>query len=171
MLLFFLNRTNRSGIIKGGPISKKNDGKYPIDCRFKKDELIKKIKTISEMKEKIHIYNYDAIFLIKKILPNYPSEKLFIFFDPPYYKQGRNLYTNFYTHDDHKELSIVIKGLKNINWITTYDFDSNIEKMYDDVPKKLYQIWYSANKKRKEKELLFHSENLVVNSFDIVEFI
>ena len=38
---FFLNRTNRSGIIKGGPIGGINqNGKYLIDCRFNKKNLI-----------------------------------------------------------------------------------------------------------------------------------
>ena len=37
---FFLNRCNRSGILKAGPIGgKKQDGKYKIDCRFNKDKL------------------------------------------------------------------------------------------------------------------------------------
>lgn len=41
---FFLNRTNRSGIIdKAGPIGGfKQNGNYLIDCRFNKESLIKK---------------------------------------------------------------------------------------------------------------------------------
>ena len=42
---FFLNRTNRSGIINGGVIGGvKQKGEYKIDCRFNKDNLIDRIK-------------------------------------------------------------------------------------------------------------------------------
>ena len=55
---FYLNRTNRSGIIKGGPIGGKNqDSKYLIDCRFNKDNLIERIEKIYSERKKIKIYN------------------------------------------------------------------------------------------------------------------
>lgn len=50
---FYLNRTNRSGIIKGGPISRNDSGKYKLDCRFNKVDLINKIRRISSVKEKL----------------------------------------------------------------------------------------------------------------------
>lgn len=168
---FFLNRTNRSGIIKGGPISRNNNGRYTLDCRFNKVDLINKIRRISNLKEKIRLYNHDAIYFIQHVLPTFPTKQLFIFFDPPYYKQGKNLYTNFYSHDDHKELCFVIKGITESNWITTYDYHENIADLYKDVPTKIYQIQYSANKKRKEVEYLFHNKNTLVESFDKVQFI
>lgn len=168
---FFLNRTNRSGIIKGGPINREVNGKYPLDCRFNKKDLINKIRNISKFKDRIHLYNNDAVYFIKKVLPNFPSNRLFIFFDPPYYEQGKNLYTNFYSHDDHKELYYTIKGIKDSHWITTYDFNKNIEELYKGLPTKVYQLQYSANKKRKEKEFLFHNIKTKVESFDRVQFI
>jgi DNA adenine methylase len=42
---FFLNRTNRSGIIKAGVIGgKQQTGNYKIDARFNKKDLISRIK-------------------------------------------------------------------------------------------------------------------------------
>lgn len=168
---FFLNRTNRSGIIKGGPISRNKDGKYPIDCRYKTSDLVDKIRSIFNLRDRIQLYNYDAVYFIQNILPNYVANQLFIFFDPPYYKQGKNLYTNFYSHDDHRELSEVIKGIVNIHWITTYDYIDNIAKMYEHIPAKVYQLQYSAYRKRKEKEYLFHNDITIVNSCDKVQFL
>lgn len=167
---FFLNRTNRSGIIKGGPISREEGGKYPLDCRYNKKNLIRKIKHISEKKENIYIYNHDAVYFIENIIPKFSEDRLFIFFDPPYYKQGKNLYTNFYNHEDHKELCYAIKGIRTSRWITTYDYDVNIQHLYSNLPTKIYQLQYSANRKRKEKEFLFHNFNTVVNSYDKVQF-
>lgn len=46
----FLNRTNISGVIKGGPIGgKEQAGTYKIDVRFNKEELIKKNKAYSHI--------------------------------------------------------------------------------------------------------------------------
>ena len=46
---FYLNRTNRSGIIEGGPIGGRNQsGKWKIDARFNRINLIERIKKISK---------------------------------------------------------------------------------------------------------------------------
>ena len=66
---FFLNRTNRSGIIKGGPIGgRKQEGKYKINCRFNKPVLINKIKRIGQYSNKIKLYNYDVNEFINKVI-------------------------------------------------------------------------------------------------------
>lgn len=45
--IFFLNRTNRSGIIKGGMIGgKAQNGIWKIDARYNKNDLIKRIEKI-----------------------------------------------------------------------------------------------------------------------------
>jgi len=50
---FFLNRTNRSGIIKGGVIGGKNqDGKWKLDARYKTKDLIRRIESIARYKKK-----------------------------------------------------------------------------------------------------------------------
>ena len=50
----YLNRTSVSGVIKGGVIGGKNqDGKYKIDARFGKENIIAKIKKIATFKDKI----------------------------------------------------------------------------------------------------------------------
>ncbi|HEO6930813.1 TPA: DNA adenine methylase, partial [Streptococcus agalactiae] len=57
----FLNRTNRSGIIKAGVIGGlKQDGNYKLDCRFNKEKTIKKIRLIASYKKQIKLYNIDA---------------------------------------------------------------------------------------------------------------
>ncbi|WP_369436140.1 hypothetical protein [Lysinibacillus fusiformis] len=56
-----LNRTNRSGIIKAGVIGgKAQNSKYKPDCRFNKDEIIKRINNIAERADCIEVYNLDA---------------------------------------------------------------------------------------------------------------
>ena len=91
----FLNRTNRSGILKAGVIGgKSQEGNYKLDCRFNKVELIKKIKKIASFKSRIKLYNLDAEVFIRRNVSK--TKDSFTFFDPPYYKKGPGLYTNFY---------------------------------------------------------------------------
>lgn len=168
---FFLNRTNRSGIITGGPIGgHAQESKYLIDCRFNKENLIEKIKEINRYKDRIELFNYEANTLIVNVLLKIYPNNLFVFFDPPYYKQGKNLYTNFFDHGNHVELQKCIELMDNYKWITTYDYEENIREIYCDYPALEYKIRYSANRVRKATEYLFHSPVTVVESFDKVEF-
>ena len=168
---FFLNRTNRSGIISGGPIGGYNqESKYKLDCRFNKDNLIKKIYEIHSFRDKIKLYNLEANELIKNHLLDISPENLFVFFDPPYYKHGKNLYTNFFDHENHVELQNFISMMGNYKWITTYDYEDNIKEIYKNYPTLEYSIRYSATRVRKEKEYLFHSLVTIIESHDKVIF-
>lgn len=156
----FLNRTNRSGIIKAGVIGgKEQKGEYKLDCRFNKADLINKIRLISEYRDNIELFNLDAGLLIDNII-NKQKRKLFIFFDPPYYKQGSNLYTNFYTHKDHVSLANKIKAIKYHSWILTYDNQKEIKDMYKGFKKEMYKLNYSVEKKYKGDEVIFYSNTL-----------
>ena len=80
---FFLNRTNRSGILKAGPIGGYNQtGNYLIDARFNKDNLIKRIERIGQYRDKISLFNLEIKDFIKVVLPKYKSNA-FVYFDPP----------------------------------------------------------------------------------------
>jgi DNA adenine methylase len=168
---FFLNRTNRSGIITGGPIGGySQDSKYNLGCRYNKNTLINKISNIAQHRNRIELYNLDANVLIENILTDVPSEQLFVYFDPPYYKQGKNLYTNFFNDHDHQNLSNSIRRMDTFYWVATYDNEPRIREIYNDRPILEYSLRYSANRIRKEKELFFSSPRTIVESFDNVQF-
>ncbi|MDC7956062.1 DNA adenine methylase, partial [Fusobacterium simiae] len=88
-------------------------------------------------------------------------DNTFIFFDPPYFKKGKDLYTNFYTKDDHIKLAKYISNLKQ-NWITTYDNTKEIREIYSNYKIKEFDIFYSLERKRKAKEILICKENLII---------
>lgn len=158
----FLNRTNRSGILKGGVIGgKQQNGKYKMDCRFPKDKIIKKIKIISEFKDFIKVENMDALdFIDEKILKTRNS---FTFFDPPYFSKGPSLYTNFYTEKDHIELSKKIKTkLRNRKWIVTYDMCDPIKEMYKNLDYIEFYLTYTVQLKTQGKEYMFFSKKTIV---------
>lgn len=152
----FLNRTNRSGIIKAGVIGgKKQDGTYKMDCRFNKTALIKKIHQIAELKAKIHIYNMDAIEFIKT-LESLALPKPLLMIDPPYYNKGQSLYTNFYKHHDHAAVSEKL-ARTNLPWLLTYDNTPEISGLYKDFAQYQFDINYSAARKRVGNELFIAS--------------
>lgn len=162
----FLNRTNFSGIITGGPLGgKKQNGKYKISCRFNKNEIIKRIKRISQEKNKITLYNLDALDLIDKIKKESSNKKTIFYFDPPYYQKGSKLYLNSYNDKDHEELSKSIKEIKNTFWIVSYDNTEEINKLYSWVKNKEYfHLKHFVNSPKEGKEVLFFKNNLILKN-------
>lgn len=160
---FFLNRTNRSGIIKGGIIGgKKQDSEYKLDCRFNKPGLINRIEKIAKYKDKIFLSNLDAINFLDININKFPLNTL-IFLDPPYYLKGQKLYTNFYEHNDHVILSKFITGKLKKNWIITYDNHDEIKKLYADFPQITFDINYTVAIKSKAKEIMIYNPALSIS--------
>jgi DNA adenine methylase len=159
---FFLNRTNRSGIIlKAGVIGGfKQEGEYKLDCRFNKEGLISKIKRIEKYKHRIHLYNLDAIDFINQIHKELPLNSFYCI-DPPYYVKGSTLYTSFYKPEDHQILSKVILELSR-PWILTYDNSPEIQKLYRRNRQYRFNLNYTAAHKRIGTELLVVSKKLKI---------
>lgn len=157
---FFLNRTNRSGIILGGVIGGKGQtGEWKIDARFNKKDLCKRIDTIALYSNRIKIYNLDAVDFINKIIPALP-EKSLIYLDPPYYVKGQDLYENHYKHDDHVKVSKLVYSKIKHPWIVSYDFDENISKLYSKYRSLNYGINYSAQDRYKGAEVMFFNDGV-----------
>lgn len=159
---FFLNRTNRSGIIWGGVIGGKNqDGNWKLDARFNKPDLIQRIQNIALYRSRIHLYNLDAAELIATILPLLP-EKTLVYLDPPYYVKGQGLYENHYLHADHFEIARLVKTNIRLPWVVSYDHAPEIVEMYKGCPTIEYGINYSAQDRYKGAEVMFFSKDLVI---------
>lgn len=156
---FFLNRTNRSGIIKGGAIGGLNqEGNYKIDCRFNKNRLIEQIQTIASHRDNITLTNLDAVDFINEILPSL-SQKCLVNIDPPYYVKGKGLYQNFFQHEDHCRLYESIINIKQ-PWILTYDDTPEINEIYSEYHPKAFGLSYTAQEKRKGTEVMIHNPNI-----------
>ncbi|MFA6060042.1 MAG: DNA adenine methylase [Taibaiella sp.] len=156
----FLNRTNRSGIIKGGVIGgNEQQGAYKIDCRFNKNEIIERIRLIAKNKKFITIHNLDAIDLIDTIQPAVDPNTIF-YFDPPYYLKAESLYMNHFKDVHHQEISDKIKAIANVHWIVSYDDHEFIANLYKGNPTKRYSFNHSAFSARQGKEILVFSPRL-----------
>lgn len=154
---FFLNRTNVSGVLNGGIIGGHNQkGKYKIDARFNKQDLIARILRISELRNRISLSNEDGISFIKKL--NNRKEQIFIYLDPPYLQKGADLYMNFYSKADHMMLSKAVHGMEKM-WMVSYDNHEFILNLYAKHRKILYQLSQSTSN-RTGDEIMIFSKNL-----------
>lgn len=158
---FYLNRTNVSGVIKGGLIGGNNQtGNYKMDARFNRKNLIKKIQRISLYKDRIDLYSYDVFELFGSgVLNKYRSS--IINFDPPYVKKGSQLYMNYFTNEDHIRLRKII-GKLHRKWIVTYDDCILVEDLYKNYRKSYIDIRYSIKESKRTNELVFFSNNLIL---------
>lgn len=157
---FFVNRTSRSGILKGGVIGgKKQLSEYKIDCRYNKVSLISLIERIAAHKDRITISNLDAIeFLRERSF----SPKTLIYADPPYFEKGKALYMDYYSAQDHAALSEFIRTQVKVPWIVSYDSVPEILFMYSFARHRDLRINYSAAKKQTATEVMFFSDSLII---------
>ena len=160
---FFLNRTNVSGILNGGPIGNINQtGFYKLNCRFNKKVLIERIRRIANHKNRIHVECMDAINLAKKIEQKAKDSNSIFYFDPPYYLKGESLYMNHYEKDDHVAVGEVIQNIKVVQWMVSYDDRPEIRKIYSNFRPKTHQLMHSARGPRIGKEIIFFSRKLLI---------
>lgn len=161
---FFLNRTNISGVIKGGVIGgQKQRGKYKIDARFNKTDLISKIQRIHSFKKRIILSNSDGIKFVKNIEKK--QEDIFLYLDPPYYKKGADLYMNFYRDQDHQKLAKYVKRLHK-RWMISYDNQDFILNLYAQEPKLIYQLSQCTSNRTGDEILIFSNKLSFTNSIN-----
>jgi DNA adenine methylase len=159
--LFFLNRTNHSGILNGGMIGgKEQKGDWKIDARFNRSELIRRIRRIAKYKRKIHLSRKDAVkFLTKATF----SKNCLVYLDPPYFHAGRELYLNAYEPKDHKKVRDCTERLRR-PWIISYDDVLEIRKLYAAHRSRKATLWHTARTTRLGREVLFFSQHLKIPS-------
>ena len=160
--VFFLNRTNISGVIKGGPIGGlEQKGKYKINARFNKSDLIKRIERIAYFKHRIKISNLDGIRFIKNL--NKSSQNTFIYLDPPYVHKGANLYMNYFKKKDHENLAWQVEKI-NHKWLVSYDNNDFIINLYDNQQRIRYSLSQSASNRVGNEILVFSKQLDFINS-------
>lgn len=160
---FFLNRTNRSGILNGGIIGGRDQtGPWKIDARYNAKELVRRIEAIGKMKHRIKLTRRDALSFLAVGAARWPKETL-VYLDPPYYVKGRDLYFNYYEHADHAAVAeLLLSGICSQQWIVSYDNVPEIRQLYRGVRHVAYRIGYSARSASEGSELMFFRDGLKV---------
>ncbi len=156
---FFLNRTNRSGILKAGVIGgKSQDGNYKLDARYHKENLSKRIEKVGHYRDRIKVYNLDALKLLEQA-DNLLSPDSLIYLDPPYYVKGQGLYRNFYIHEDHVRIREALDSVQS-KWIVSYDNCDEIKDIYSGYRQEDYELNYSAYYKTKGSEVMIYCDTV-----------
>lgn len=154
----FLSRCNFSGILRGGVLGgKQQKGRYKLDCRFRKDELIRRIERLAAEKHRIQVSCEDAMRVIERA-----PEGSFLYIDPPFVHKAPGLYTHAYQAEDHKKLANLLgSGKVKANWVVSYDQCDFIEGLYGFCAPPLYWYHYSTfSKRRSTPEVIFCSPGL-----------
>lgn len=157
---FYLNRTNRSGIIsRGGVIGGIEQlGRWKMDARFDRERLCERIMNLSGLAPRITLTRNDAHDLLNSSIVTQHSNRL-LYLDPPYYVKGSGLYDNFYNHGDHMKICESIRRLPG-PWVVSYDAAPQISDMYDGCQAIQYTLGYSASSASKGTEVMFLSDEL-----------
>jgi DNA adenine methylase len=160
---FFLNRTNRSGILNGGIIGGRDQtGPWKIDARYNAPELIFRIESIARLKCRISLTCVDAKDFIVNVAKLLPARSL-VYLDPPYYVQGKQLYYDYYQHADHEVIAALVGStLQEQRWIVSYDNAPEIRKLYQRWRRMTYSIGYSARDVREGREVMFFCDYLKI---------
>lgn len=159
---FYLNRTNRSGIITGGVIGGKyQTGKWRIGARFNRRDLINRIERIGRWASRINIYNMDGADFLRKVVPTLPERSL-LYLDPPYYVKGQQmLYANYYGPNDHASLARIVRNSRR-PWVVSYDDVKEVRRLYKDCRSISYGIAYAAYHRYSGRERAFFSDAMTI---------
>ena len=152
---FYLNRTNRSGILSAGPIGGKlQGGRWRLNERYNKNELIRRVKMIAKYRDKISVQNKNGLEIIDKYAGR---NNAFLYIDPPYFNKGPGLYLNSFAEGDHENLAKRLHEVGGKKWILSYDYSAHIADLYDGFVKTLFSIKYSVhpNVKTGEEIIIF----------------
>ena len=160
--MFFLNRTNRSGIVvNGGPIGGlKQKSEWGIDARFSRPALAHRIERIAAYRERISVSNEDALVFARRLDRELKGEEHFLYLDPPYYAQGARLYLSRYTDKDHGQVARFLTNRESPHWALTYDNVSAIRRLYEECRIRKWHVRYTAQERRTASELFIASREL-----------
>lgn len=131
----FLNRTSFSGILfdKAGPIGgRAQSGEYPIDCRFPKATIIKRIRQVGDLARHgrlaaVRRGSYDRT--IDWAHQEYGQDGSLVYLDPPFWAKADELYRHSFKHVDHLRLADYLRAA-GFTWLLSYDAHPAVIDLY-----------------------------------------
>ncbi|ARH92307.1 DNA adenine methylase [Streptomyces sp. MOE7] len=158
---FFLNRCNRSGILRARPIGGLDQsGEWKIDARFNREALAQRIRNLGKYSARVSVSQKDARAFIKELEPN--REDILLYVDPPYLVQGDRLYLDSLTESDHADLATILRETP-LRWLLTYDADKRItEQLYKGFRCVEFSILHTAQIQRTGVEYAVFGNQLIL---------
>lgn len=157
---FFLNRTNRSGILNARPIGGlEQTGSWLIDARFNKPDLCRRIQNLGQLAPRVDVRQERAIELLRTL--NRRTRPILLYVDPPYVVPGEELYMADHSWAEHEKLEQVLTKSPH-PWLLTYDADDRTRALYRDYRCLRFDISHTAQVQKVGREFLFFSRGLRV---------
>ena len=155
---FYLNRTNRSGIIGSGGIigGLAQEGKWKMGARFNRDALIERIRWVGKRRDRIRVTGQDALALLRTLNDTIET---FVYLDPPYYHNADRLYDQWYNPGDHATVCQAVKDLAH-PWVVSYDDCPEVRKLYSGIRSCNLSLRYSAARSYRGAEVVLFSPRL-----------
>lgn len=155
---FYLNRTNRSGVLNGGPIGGLDQsGNYKIDARFNRDGLAERVRILALYSGNITATSKDGA----DIITDYSHRAgTFIYADPPYFEKAGSLYLNAFKAEDHASLARVLNDVPDSSWVLTYDNVPQVAELYESRRRRSFELNYSAHRVTKATEIAVLSDSM-----------
>lgn len=152
---FYLNRTNRSGVLNAGVIGgQAQTGTYKIDARFNRATLTERLCSIGDLADHIEVTDLDG----RTVIQRYATDpNAFMYIDPPYVGAGSRLYLNAFERRDHEALAVAVNAITRAHWLLTYDVAPLISHLYRDHYLAHLALNYSARHPGSADELLVAS--------------
>jgi DNA adenine methylase len=165
----FLNRTNRSGIIKTGGVigGLRQKGSWRLDARFNRAAIIQRILMAARYSNRITIHNLDASAYLSTVVSKLPS-KSFLYLDPPYYVKGSGLYEDHYGPTDHRQIAAKIQAYSTHKWMVSYDNAPEIRAVYRDRRSLTYGLSYSASKVYTGAENMYFCDEMALPNRKVI---
>ena len=138
LAFFYLNRTNRSGVVRtGGPIGGMNQsGDYSLAARFNKQGLADRIAKLAEFRSHIHVSRRDGVEAARDWLRR-PGT--FVYLDPPYFGESGRLYTTTFSRlRDHEVLRDMLIDADSESWLLSYDNHPSAFEVFGDKRLAMY---------------------------------
>jgi DNA adenine methylase len=158
---FFLNRTNRSGIIRARPIGGLNQtGRWKIDARYNAPRLIERLRRLAQYKNRIVLSRENGADFVRRLASDSDT---FIYADPPYLVKSGGLYMNAMEWHDHEDLAVVLRDAE-CPWFLTYDADERVQALYPENPIAGYRLKHTAGRQRIGAETGVFSRRLELGS-------
>ncbi len=157
---FFLNRTNRSGVLQGGMIGGlKQAGDYKLDARYNKTTLLARVQKLREHRSQILVTNFDGATRLRYWLDKI-DQSVFAYVDPPYYDKGSLLYLNAFNDAQHADLAKLLNEKADADWVLTYDMAPYIKALYGGRTRLNFNLHYSAHRRALARELMVVSDTV-----------
>jgi DNA adenine methylase len=155
---FYLNRTNHSGVLNGGPIGGlKQTGVFKIDARFNRAELAERVRILGLYADQIQVSCDDG----KRIIQRYGNRSnTFIYADPPYFEKAGSLYMNTFVEDEHAALSVTLNAMADKAWLLTYDDVPQVDVLYGGRRRRKFELNYSAHRVARATEIAVLSDSV-----------